>query len=233
MRRRPATIIMADDDEPDSLQRRSGRPSREEAERLHRVIIGIATRMFLTEGYGATSIDAIAREARMSKRTFYHRFRDKADLFAAVAHDVMIGLRPSGAEDEAGAAALFAGAGLPEILLRVARLVLNAALAPQAIALSRVILAEAPRFPELAKAVLGEGSRQEAVRHISALLERERRAGRVRFDEAQFAAEQFLQMVVSIPQRRAMGLGVPMGEAELEAWSRQTVRLFVEGVTGG
>ena len=224
---------MVDDAEPASLQRRAGRPSREEAERLHRIIIGIATRMFLTEGYGATSIDAIAREARMSKRTFYHRFRDKAALFAAVAHDVMMGLRPPGAEDAAGAAALFTGAGLPEILLRVARLVLSAALAPQAIALSRVILAEAPRFPELAEAILGEGSRQEAVGHIAALLERERQAGRATFDPPQFAAEQFLQMVVSIPQRRAMGLGTPMGEAEMEAWCRQTVRLFVEGLKGG
>ena len=75
--------------------RRGGRPSREDAERLRQTIIDVATTMFLSLGYGATSIDAIALKARISKRTFYHRFRDKAELFAAVVHDVVDRLRSS------------------------------------------------------------------------------------------------------------------------------------------
>jgi AcrR family transcriptional regulator len=212
--------------------RRGGRPSRQEAERLGQTIIEVATAMFLSQGYGATSIDAIARQLRMSKRTFYHRFRDKAELFGAVVHDVAARLRPPEARDAAGTAALFAGAELEEILLRLARLVLRAALSPLAIALQRVILSEAPRFPELAAAAIGEGSRQEAVGYIAALLERERQSGRIALDQPQFAAEQFLQMMVSLPQRRAMGLGTPMSEAELDAWGRHTVRLFLDGCRG-
>ena len=102
---------------------------------MGQTILEVATAMFLSQGYGATSIDAIARQARMSKRTFYHRFRDKADLFGAVVHDVVGRLRPPDAKSAAGAASLFAGAELEEILLRVASLVLHAALSPQAIAL--------------------------------------------------------------------------------------------------
>ncbi len=212
--------------------RRGGRPTRQEAERLRQTILAIATEMFLGQGYGATSIDAIARQARISKRTFYHRFRDKAELFGAVVHDIVARLRPPEATGTAATAALFAGAEVDEILLRAARLTLKAALSPQAIALQRVILSEALRLPELARAVLGEGSRQEALGLITGLLERERQAGRIRLDQPQFAAEQFLQMVVSLPLRRAMGLGTPMTEEELDVWARQTVRLFLDGCRG-
>jgi AcrR family transcriptional regulator len=212
--------------------RRGGRPSLQEAEQLRQTIIVVATEMFLSQGYGATSIDAIAQKARMSKRTFYHRFRDKADLFTAVVHDVVNRLRPPGASNAAGVAALFAGSELDEILQRLAGLILHAAIAPQAVALQRVILSEALRFPELAAAAIGEGSRQEAVNHITTLLEREKNAGRIPLDQPQFAAEQFLQMLVSLPLRRAMGLGTPMTDAELDAWGRNTVRLFLDGCRG-
>lgn len=209
--------------------RRSGRPSRQDAEQLRQTIIDVATAMFLDQGYGATSIDAVAQQAHMSKRTFYHRFHDKAELFAAVVRDIVSRLRPPETTGVNGMAVLFAEAELEETLLRVAKLLLRATLSPQAIALQRVILAEGSRFPELAAVAMGEGSRQEAVAHITALLERQRQAGRIGFDQLPFAAEQFLQMVMSLPQRRAMGLGTPMSEVELDFWGRRTVRLFLDG----
>lgn len=209
--------------------RRGGRPTREDAEQLRRTIIDVATAMFLEHGYGATSIDAIALKARIAKRTFYHRFRDKAELFAAVVHDVVERLRPP---DMKGKPVPPDGNDLGENLSRLARVMLRAALSPQAIALNRVIVAEAGRFPELAAVVAGEGARQQAVDLISALLEKERRAGRIAFDNVGFAAEQFLQMILSLPQRRAMGLGTPMTEGELDAWAGDTVRLFLDGCRG-
>jgi hypothetical protein len=39
-------------------------------------------------------------------------------------------------------------------------------------------------------------------------------------------------MIISLPQRRAMGLGVPMTPAELEAWPRDVVNLFLNGCRG-
>ena len=217
---------------PEPAPRRSGRPSREDAERLRRTIVEVATPLFLEQGYDATSIDAVARQARISKRTLYHRFRDKAELFGAVVHDVITRLYPPGAATAEGMTALFAGADLAMVLSRLAQLALRAALSPPAIALQRIILAEAPRFPELAQAVIGEGSRRGAIGHIAALLERERQAGRIGLDQPEFAAEQFLQMVVSLPLRRALGLGIPMTEAELESWASRTVRLFLDGCRG-
>jgi TetR/AcrR family transcriptional regulator, mexJK operon transcriptional repressor len=203
--------------------RRGGRPPQEEAARLADHILDVATQLFLVEGYGATSIEAVAQRARISKRTFYHRFPDKAALFAAVVHRIIEGLRPP------ASVPLYDGGTLEEILRRLAGLVLRASLAPMALALSRLMIAEAQRFPELAAIAAREGTRAEAVRRIAALLEREARAGTIALDRPLFAAEQFLQLVITLPQRRASGFGQPMTEAELDAWADDCVNLFLHG----
>jgi TetR/AcrR family transcriptional repressor of mexJK operon len=226
IRRPPVTTTpLADepnDDPRDSASpRRGGRPSRGEAERLGKKILDVATAMFLTGGYGATSIETIARRARISKRTFYHRFPDKAALFGAVVRKIVERLRPP------NDAALFTGGTLDEILLGLARVIMNAALKPEALGLYRVIVAEAGRFPELAATVAGQGARQEGIVRIAALLQHE--AEGITMAAARFAAAQFMFMVVAVPQRRALGMGVPMADDELDAWAQDTVKLFLNG----
>jgi TetR/AcrR family transcriptional repressor of mexJK operon len=119
-----------------------------------------------------------------------------------------------------------------EILERLARLILRAALSPDAVALHRMVVAESGRFPKLAALVTARGVTGEAIGYIADLLQREARAGNIALDDPTFAAGQFLYMVISLPQRRAMGLGVPMTSAEIDAWPRQVVGLFLNGVAG-
>ena len=188
----------------------------------------MATPLFLSHGYGATSIEEVAKQARMSKRTVYSRFRDKAELFGAVVHRLVERLRPPNSAPEQ----FFEGVSLEAILQRLGRLILRAALSPPALALHRVIVAEATRFPELAAAVNQEGTRRDAIRRIAALLEREASPGALRAGKAEFAAEQFLHMLVAGPQRRALGLGTPMSDAELDAWASDAVDLFLDGCRG-
>jgi len=207
---------------------RGGRPPRLLAEQLRERILEVATPLFLTEGYGATSIEAVAKQARMSKRTVYSRFRDKAEMFGAVVHRLVERMRPPDVPPER----YFEGGSLEAILQRLAQLVLRAALSPPALALHRVIVAEATRFPELAAAVNQEGTRREAILRIAALLEGEAQTGRLSLTNAEFAAEQFLHMLVAGPQRRALGLGTPMTAAELDAWARDAVDLFLNGCRG-
>jgi len=203
--------------------RRGGRPSQSEASQIRERILDIATDLFLTQGYGATSIEAIAKQAAMSKRTFYHRFDDKADLFGAVVHRLIGRLRPP------QVAPLFEGIALPEILQRLAKIILHAALSPEAIALHRLMISETARFPELAAIMDAEGSRQEAIARIADLLEHHAGREALPLENATFAAQLFLQMIVSEPQRRALGLGTPMTPAELNVWSDNTVNFFLRG----
>jgi TetR/AcrR family transcriptional repressor of mexJK operon len=206
--------------------RKSGRPPRADALKLRERILNVATELFLDEGYGSTSIESVAARAGISKRTFYDRFEDKAVLFAAVVHRIIEHIRP-GAD-----VPLLAGATLSDILRRLAGLILKAALSPQAIALHRLVTGESSRFPELAYAVETEGHQSEATDLIAGLLARELRNTKIDLHEQRFAADQFIYMVVTLPQRRALGFGTPMTAAELDEWTHKVVDLFLAGYQG-
>src|SRR5271156_216964 len=107
---------------------RGGRPSRADALRLRQRILEAATELFLAQGYGSTTIEAVAARAGISKRTFYDRFDDKSVLFAAVVHRIIEHIRPP------PEVPLIEGATLSEVLRRLARMILSAALAPEALA---------------------------------------------------------------------------------------------------
>jgi TetR/AcrR family transcriptional repressor of mexJK operon len=206
-----------------AVPRRGGRPSRQQAAQLGERLLDAATQLFLSLGYGATSVEAVARRARISKRTFYHRFRDKPALFVAVVHRIIDRLRPP------ADVPLLEG-DLQEILRRLAGIILRAALSPQAIALNRMIVAESGRFPKLA--AVTTGATEEAIRLIAGVLDREARAGNLALDNPTFAAQQFLYMIIAVPQRRAMGFGAPMTSAEIDPWARDVVNLFLNGCRG-
>jgi len=211
---------------PAAARGRGGRPSRIAALQLNQRILDVATELFLAQGYGLTTIEALARRAGISKRTFYHRFADKAVLFGAVVHHILQRLRPP------PDVPLVEGATLHQVLKRLARLILQAALSPPAIALHRLIVAESARFPELARALNDEGTSQEAVALIGGLLAQSLDNPELTAAAREFAALQFLQLVVVVPQRRALGFERPMTAAELEHWAECSVRLFLDGCRG-
>jgi AcrR family transcriptional regulator len=205
---------------------RAGRPSREQAAQLRERILEVATELLFAHGYGGTSIEAIARRAGVSKRTFYQRFADKPALMSAVIVRLIDSLRPP------PEVPLIEGEGLHQMLVHLGSLILHAALSPRVLQLQRLIVAESSRFPDLAAAVARSGGRREAVTLIAELLARQAPAPGIAAGDASFAAQQFLQMIVSLPQSRALGLGGPMAPAELDAWVRDTVALFLEGCRG-
>jgi TetR/AcrR family transcriptional regulator, mexJK operon transcriptional repressor len=203
--------------------KKGGRPIRADAAKLRDKILRVATELFLSQGYGSTSIEAVAARAGVSKRTFYDRFDDKEALFAAVVHAIIANIRPP------PEVPLFAGSNLPEILRRLAGLILKATLSPQAIALHRLVTGESSRFPELANAVENDGGQAEATALIGGLLSRELPKLQLGPQDQAFAAQQFIYMVVTIPQRRAVGFGTPMTELELDEWADKVVPLFLDG----
>lgn len=52
-------------------------------------IVEAARRLFLTRGFRATTMEAIAREAGMSKPTLYARFADKESVLAALGQHIV------------------------------------------------------------------------------------------------------------------------------------------------
>jgi TetR/AcrR family transcriptional repressor of mexJK operon len=201
---------------------RVGRPSPISAAQLTERILDAATALLLAEGYRQTSIEAVAKAARVSKRTFYHRFDGKPALFEAVVRRLVGGWRAP------FDAAIRPQGSLEQQLEQIAMFMLTAALTPEAVALHRLIVSEAARFPELAGVINAHGAGQ-GVHVVGAILGEAIAAGRLTVTDPRFAAEQFLHLVLAGPQRRALGLGTPLRPDQLGAWARDTVRLFLEG----
>src|SRR5262245_28293567 len=64
-----------------------GRPRAGDVKKLNGNILSVAGELFLQHGFDATSMDAVATRARISKRTLYSRYADKSSLFNAVIYD--------------------------------------------------------------------------------------------------------------------------------------------------
>ena len=117
-----------------------------------RVVIA-AAKLFLEEGYGTTGMDAIAKEADVSKATVYSYYEDKASLFA----DVMLRLCDEmGGHDVEGLVA-----DTPEATLKaVAVLAVQRLLESVDRAILQRVVAESKEFPELGKRFWADRSRE-------------------------------------------------------------------------
>ncbi|WP_052223465.1 TetR/AcrR family transcriptional regulator [Novosphingobium malaysiense] len=120
---------------------RAGRPTAEELERRKSRVMEVATEMFVHQGFAATTLLDIAKQAGVATRTLYQHFGDKEALFREV-----IFARDAAVVD---APVLQAGEDLKSALRRVAAYSYEVALRPKSIELMRLMIAESARFPEM------------------------------------------------------------------------------------
>jgi TetR/AcrR family transcriptional regulator, mexJK operon transcriptional repressor len=127
------------------MQRTQG----DRAQRTRERIRAAARRLFLAQGYVATSTDAILAEAGVSsKETLYRHYESKEELFV----DVLRSMSLDQPQFSATVAALPAPrdlAALREALTMMAGEILGLMTQPEYMALVRIMIAEAPRFPHL------------------------------------------------------------------------------------
>jgi AcrR family transcriptional regulator len=123
---------------------RVGRPPRERAGEVDARILAAARRVFLERGLAGASIDEIADVARAGKPTIYARFPGKEALFAAV---VMSNVAATAARFEGHVPT---GTTLDERLANLGAAVVHWVLAGDIVAVMRLGISEARRFPDLA-----------------------------------------------------------------------------------
>jgi AcrR family transcriptional regulator len=164
-----------------------GRPKNEDIHELESRLILVARQMFGAHGYGATSMAAVARAARVSKNTLYSRFPSKAALFRAII-DHQIGQldlsvnAPTRSRETSLAAALSA----------YAEQMTRASLSGEILQMNRLICSEAVRFPELAE--VAAGRMRVGVDQVAALIRDAAERDAIPCRDPQRAAWMFLTM---------------------------------------
>ncbi|WP_297854953.1 TetR/AcrR family transcriptional regulator [Elioraea sp.] len=192
------------------------------SQRKRRQVMEAAARLFMAQGYGATSMDAIAREAGVSKATLYAYFQGKDALFAAIVGEACerhAEGRPCCLTDHEGdlAGALAAlGEGYLSFLCR-----------EEVMAIQRVVLAEGSRFPELGRAFYESGPRR-MIQWVAGWFAALQRQGRLRPGDPAVAAEQFLALQRgSALMRRMLGVPPAPDAAEIRAVVAAAVETFL------
>jgi TetR/AcrR family transcriptional regulator, mexJK operon transcriptional repressor len=180
-------------------------------------IIAAATELFAGRGYGAVSMDAIARAADVSKATLYAYFQSKDQLFATIVQ-------------EACRANILPGDHLPDsesdletALTVVGGRILRFFLSEPSLAVYRLVVAESVRFPELGRAFYENGPVAGRVM-LAAWMGRLRQLSA---PDVGVAADQFLVLLrTGLYLRATLGLVANPTEAEIDATVHAAVRTF-------
>lgn len=165
--------------------------------RKRAAILGGARAVFLRDGFGGGSMDEVARAAGVGKQTVYRHFGSKEALFEGLLGEMCAGVFAAPALD--GSVRDLFGA-LREVGHGFVRVVTE----PANLALFRIVVAEAERFPALARR-FHEAGVAAAVAYVAGLLMRE---GTVRQARAEEVAATFLEMVKG-PAFMRLLLGAP------------------------
>ena len=120
------------------------------------VIVAAAMDAFLDAGYAETSVNHIAAAAGVSIKTLYRHYDSKDDLFSAVMHAACKDVgRPQGKRAQRPRPDWYDAP--PSVALpQAGREFLKHVLLPKQVALYRVVMRDAPRFPELGRRYLEE-----------------------------------------------------------------------------
>jgi AcrR family transcriptional regulator len=200
---------------------RVGRPSSEESAQLTDKVLDTAMRLFATRGYEATSIAAIASEARVGKHTIYRRYADKGALFKACVDRTMLTILEAraGEEGEAGGPL----DRLKAIVVRAAQVAVD----PQMVSLYRMSIAEALRFPEVG-AIFNDPERDPLIARCAELVEQAQEEGALGPEDPFVLAELLLEMTAGILMQWCVG-GRCTAPDEVGPWVERSWRLFIEG----
>lgn len=191
------------------------------SEHKHRAIQRAGTEIFLEVGYEAATMDTIAAKAGVSKQTVYNHFQSKDGLFKATVADLTSALMaPLVVRDRDGQP--------PERLLRaLGQDFLALMLRPSSLALHRLIVAEATRFPELVAEIYAVGTGR-MVATLADYLGWETSNGRLRVADPPLAAEQFVGMLTGRLQLRALlGVEPAPDDQELRRRADRAVAAFL------
>ena len=186
-------------------------------------VLAGARSVFLTHGFSAATTDMIQQAAKVSKATVYARYATKEALFTAVVE----------AECERFLGVVRAteirSRKLPSVLTALAQAYLRLVLSPEILALYRVVVGEAPRFPALARQFYLVGPHGFNV-IVEQRLEAAATQGEVDFSSVglEMAAIHFVNLVRGEAQMQGLTHpGSVASQAQCDHWAAAAVTTFM------
>jgi TetR/AcrR family transcriptional repressor of mexJK operon len=180
-----------------------------------------AHKLFLSQGFGETSMDAVSKEALVSKATLYAYFPSKEALFANLIRsecrafqdrirlpDLDLGLKP--------AMKAFAQQYIALFLDR------------HGTAFFRALCSEARRFPQLAELFFASGPEANQDR-VSEFLDEVERRGLLHFSDTRMAATQLVSLIRGELHLYAILDLPPPSKKEVDAMLDSSIDLFLRG----
>jgi TetR/AcrR family transcriptional regulator, mexJK operon transcriptional repressor len=165
-----------------------GRPNSAQSERIGVAILTAARESFASVGYARTSMDQVAADAGVTKRTVYSRYGDKAGVFAAV-------IQKLGHTRLDEIDAIEVPEGSPrDVLMALADKLIELSLCPEIITLERMAVDKSQEFPALLRAREGLSQRliEITVRHLEKIQRGDPPPGQLRRDAVIFLSMIFL-----------------------------------------
>lgn len=189
-------------------------------------IIAAASRLFLKNGFSNTSMDDIAKAARVTKQTVYANFKNKDTLFGDIITAECLKHSPN--------AAMLADDALPieQLLFRVGRGFLAMISDPKGLAIHRLVMSEAERKPALARLFYETGPKQMNDL-LTAYLVRQNKRGVLHIENPASAASYFYSLLKGrYHLRMALKVKPFPSTAELDRHVRETVAVFMHLYSG-
>ncbi|KWV48389.1 transcriptional regulator [Bradyrhizobium macuxiense] len=158
-----------------------------------------ARRLFLVQGFSATSTDAIAKGAGVSKATVYAYFHSKEELFASLIMAECERMQRHLVQPDLSE-------GLIPALRRFARQYVDLFIKRKDVAFVQLIANESGRFPELGR-LFYESGPLATIQRLACFLDEAKARGLIVFEDSSTAATQFLNLVRGeVPLRTMLGL---------------------------
>lgn len=179
--------------------------------------MSVAREAFILNGYGATSINSIAKSARVSKNTLYARFPSKAAMFQTI-----IARQIADVHDELEPATQ--APSLPEALRAYTDVALRTSLNKEELAINRLIMAEAYQFPELGETALGRF--KVGLQSVTRIIEVFAGRDRIPCRNPRAAAEVFLYSMYGW-YTLAIATNRNVTDKEYKSWIDNVIRVFV------
>jgi TetR/AcrR family transcriptional regulator, mexJK operon transcriptional repressor len=194
-------------------------------ERKRADLLAGARAVFTREGFQGASMDAVAAEAGASKRTLYHYFADKEELFSAAVLDTV----DRGYEYfEPRILALAETDDVEGAIRQLARDTAVGLTNPELLKMRRLVIAEAERFPAIGREYY-ERSWVKTIGLLAQALETLTRRGLLAVSNPERAAYIFTWLVVSVPSNRVAFLGDDAlgSQEELAELADEGARIFL------